>query len=140
MREREQEAAPPRRRRKTPPKEKKQARKFDIKEIFSELRTALKIFYIVAALVTLYITASLYTPWTGDAGAAIARWLLSNIGGAVIIPLLFLLYTAVKLILASPMEGWLRHLCGVFFIFLFLSIILCAEDLAICSLFILFSF
>lgn len=124
MRDREQEAAPPRRKRKSPPKEKKQARKFDIKGIFSELRTALKIFYIVAAIVTLYITASLYTPWTGDAGAAIARWLLSNIGGAVIIPLLFLLYTAVKLILASPMEGWLRHLCGVFFIFLFLSMTL----------------
>ena len=103
---REQEAAPSRRRRKSPPKEKAKARKFDIKEIFGELRTAFKIFNIVAALVTLYVIASLYTPWTGDAGAATADWLLSNIGGAVIIPLLFLLYTEVKLILASPMNGW----------------------------------
>ena len=101
---REQEAAPSRRRRKSPPKEKAKARKFDIKEIFGELRTAFKIFNIVAALVTLYVIASLYTPWTGDAGAATAGWLLSNIGGAVIIPLLFLLYTEIKLILASPIE------------------------------------
>lgn len=121
---REQEAAPSRRRRKSPPKEKAKARKFDIKGIFGELRTAFKIFNIVAALVTLYVIASLYTPWTGDAGAATARWLLSNIGGAVIIPLLFLLYTEVKLILASPMNGWLRHLCGMFFIFIFLSMTL----------------
>ena len=121
---REQEAAPSRRRRKNPPKEKAKARKFDIKEIFGELRTAFKIFNIVAALVTLYVIASLYTPWTGDAGAATADWLLSNIGGAVIIPLLFLLYTEVKLILASPMNGWLRHLCGMFFIFIFLSMTL----------------
>ena len=121
---REQEAAPSRRRRKSPPKEKAKARKFDIKEIFGELRTAFKIFNIVAALVTLYVIASLYTPWTGDAGAATAGWLLSNIGGAVIIPLLFLLYTEVKLILASPMNGWLRHLCGMFFIFIFLSMTL----------------
>ena len=69
---REQEAAPSRRRRKSPPKEKAKARKFDIKEIFGELRTAFKIFNIVAALVTLYVIASLYTPWTGDAGAATA--------------------------------------------------------------------
>ena len=121
---REQEAAPSRRRRKSTPKEKAKARKFDIKEIFGELRTAFKIFNIVAALVTLYVIASLYTPWTGDAGAATAGWLLSNIGGAVIIPLLFLLYTEVKLILASPMNGWLRHLCGMFFIFIFLSMTL----------------
>ena len=121
---REQEAAPSRRRRKSPPKEKAKARKFDIKEIFGELRTAFKIFNIVAALVTLYVIASLYTPWTGDAGAATAGWLLSNIGGAVIIPLLFLLYTEIKLILASPMNGWLRHLCGMFFIFIFLSMTL----------------
>ena len=46
---REQEAAPSRRRRKSPPKEKAKARKFDIKEIFGELRTAFKIFNIVAA-------------------------------------------------------------------------------------------
>ena len=105
---REQEAAPSRRRRKSPPKEKAKARKFDIKEIFGELRTAFKIFNIVAALVTLYVIASLYTPWTGDAGAAT----------------LFLLYTEIKLILASPMNGWLRHLCGMFFIFIFLSMTL----------------
>ena len=42
----------------------------------------------------------------------------------MIIPLLFLLYTEVKLILASPMNGWLRHLCGMFFIFIFLSMTL----------------
>lgn len=121
---REQEAAPSRRRRKGQPKEKPRVRKFDIKEIFGNLRTAFKIFNIVAALVTLYVIASLYTPWTGDAGAAIAGWLLSNIGGAVIIPLLFLLYTAVRLFAGASMADWLRHLCGVFFIFLFLSMTL----------------
>lgn len=121
---REQETAPSRRRRKEQPKEKPRVRKFDIKEIFGSFRTAFKIFNIAAALASLYVIASLYTPWTGDAGAAIAGWLLSNIGGAVIIPLLFLLYTAVRLFVGASMAGWLRHLCGVFFIFLFLSMTL----------------
>ncbi len=102
---REQEAAPSRRRKKSQPKEKARAARFGLKELLPRLRTALKIFNIIIALVTLYVIASLYTPWTGDAGAAIARWLLGTIGGAVIIPLLFLLYTAVKLIAASPMAS-----------------------------------
>lgn len=121
---REQEAAPSRRRRKGQPKEKLREKKFDIKEVAGNLRTAFKIFNILVALVTLYVIASLYTPWTGDAGAAIAGWLLSNIGGAVIIPLFFLLYTTVRLFAGASMAGWLRHLCGVFFIFLFLSMTL----------------
>ncbi len=121
---REQEAAPSRRRRKGQQQEKPRVRKFDRKEIFVNLRTAFKIFNILVALVTLYAIASLYTPWTGDVGAAIAGWLLSNIGGAVIIPLVFLLYTSVRLFAGASMAGWLRHLCGVFFIFLFLSMTL----------------
>lgn len=121
---REQEPSPPRRRKKIPPKDKAKLKRFDVKEIFGELRTALKIFNIVVALVTLYVIASLYTPWTGDAGEAIAGWLLSTVGGAVIIPLLFLLYTAVRLIAGLSMEGWWRHLCGVFCIFIFLSMTL----------------
>ncbi len=123
---REQDVSPSRRRRKNQAKEKVKERRFriNIKSLLPDLRSAFKIFNIVAALITLYITASLYTPWTGDAGAATAGWLLANVGGAVIVPLIFLLYTEIKLITSSPMEGWTRRFCGMLCIFIFLSMTL----------------
>lgn len=121
---REQETFSRGRRKKSVPKDKAKARQFNTGGFFAGFRAALKIFYITALLITLYVTASLYTPWTGAAGAAMAKWLLSTVGGAVIIPLAFLLYTEIKLMFSLPMEGWLRRLFGSLCIFLFLSMTL----------------
>ena len=61
-------------------------------EPFANIGSAVKIANIIVMLFTLYIIASLYTPWTGDGGAGIAASLLASVGGSVVVPLLFVLY------------------------------------------------
>lgn len=91
---------------------------------FGSFGSAVKIANIVLAFVTLYIIASLYTPWTGDGGEKIETFLLSTFGGAVIVPLLFILYTAVLSILSRSKSGLIRHMVGTLALFLLVALLL----------------
>ena len=74
-------------------------------------------------LFTVYAIASLYTPYTGNFGAHIAAFLLSQIGGAVIVPLLFLLYFFSASVLSRGKGNLYRHLGAAAAFFLLLSLL-----------------
>ena len=78
---------------------------------------------IPLVLFTVYIIASLYTPYTGNFGAHIAAFLLSQIGGAVIVPLLFLLYFFSASVLSRGKVNLYRHLGASAALFLLISLL-----------------
>ncbi|MDO5115956.1 MAG: DNA translocase FtsK 4TM domain-containing protein [Synergistaceae bacterium] len=122
---RDKEKAPLKRRRSAAPAPEEKRSAADIfRQLSADMRMAFRICSILLTLITLYLIASLYTPWTGDIGAAAAKWLLSVVGGSVIVPLLFLLYTALSLLFRRSLKGYARQLCGTFFVFLFISLLL----------------
>lgn len=119
----------PKRRKKTQKAEraKRGQRIADIKERaargLAQLAAALKIAAVLLLLFTVFVIASLYTSWTGNFGAKIAALLLTKVGGAVIIPLLFLLYALSSSLLSRGRENFYRHLCSSAAIFLLLSLL-----------------
>lgn len=99
-----------------------------MRERFSEslqhLQRAGRIANLLTIFFLLFLIAALYTPWTGQGGAFLAHALLSSAGGAVIIPILFLLYVSVLTILRKDMSGLVKQGCGTFFIFMLASLLL----------------
>lgn len=80
--------------------------------------------YIVLALTSLYLTASIYTPWTGTLGRRISSSILETIGGASIIPLLFVLYFSISRLLAREVPHFLRQSAGTLILFFTASLLL----------------
>ena len=73
---------------------------------------------------TLFIIFSLYTSLSGAVGAAIADILLKNIGGAVIIPLLIILYVDVAKLFSKDIPCLFRQFCGTCVIFITAALLL----------------
>ena len=118
----------PRRRRSSAP-ERKLPLSERLQASFSELKTAIRAGEILLLFFTLFVAASLYTSWTGAGGAAIARFLLSTAGGAVIIPLLLIAWFTGCALFSWKPSSIIRQLCGSFFIFLLLSLLLGLSEL-----------
>lgn len=93
-------------------------------------KAASKIVNIAAAFIALFLIASLYTPWTGKIGASAAHCLLSAVGGSVVIPLIFMLYAAISLLFCGKLEKFFRQLCGTFFVFMLVSMLLGLNELS----------
>ena len=83
-----------------------------------------KVLNILLLLFILFTIASLYTPWTGAFGAGLAEFVLDTVGGAVIIPLLFLLYASVCILLSRDSDCLYRPFLGSIFLFLIFALIL----------------
>lgn len=80
--------------------------------------------YIVLAVVSLYFTASFYTPWTGTLGRKISLSILGMYGGSSIIPILFALYFSVSKLLSRRVPNLIRQSVGTLLLFLTASLLL----------------
>ena len=83
-----------------------------------------KLAYIVLALITLYLTASFYTPWTGTLGRRISSSILETVGGASIIPVLFVLYFSISRLLTRKVPHLIRQFAGTVILFFTASLLL----------------
>ena len=88
----------------------------------SETQKAL--IYLMILLITLFVIASLYTPWTGLVGGSMANFILRRVGGAVIVPLLFILYVIISKLFSKNIPNLFRQFCGTVIIFMTASLLL----------------
>lgn len=91
--------------------------------ISARAESVLKFAAIPLMLFTVYLIASLYTSYTGNFGAKAAEFLLRQVGGSVIVPLLFMLYFLAASVLSRGKENLYRHLGASAAIFLLLSLL-----------------
>lgn len=80
--------------------------------------------YIVLAVLSIYLTASFYTPWTGMLGQDISSSILGSIGGASIIPILFALYFSLSRLLSRKIPHFVRQSLGTLLVFMTASLLL----------------
>ena len=86
--------------------------------------TFARLAYIVLTLISLYLTASFYTPWTGMLGQDVSVSILKTIGGASIIPILYILYLSLSRLLSRKIPHFVRQSLGTLLIFLTASLLL----------------
>ena len=110
--------------RKTKKNEKTVSRQPKAKTGQTDKGTFARLAYIVLALVSLYLTASFYTPWTGMLGEDISVSILKTIGGASIIPILFILYFSLSKLLSRKIPHLARQSLGTLLVFLTASLLL----------------
>lgn len=84
----------------------------------------IKLAYIVLAMLSLYLTASFYTPWTGTLGRKISSEILSSLGGASIIPILFALYFSISKLMCKEIPHFIRQTTGTVLLFFTASLLL----------------
>lgn len=94
------------------------------KTAFSEDKPNLMLFYAFILLISLYLTASLYTNWTGTFGTKMAYYILKSIGGAVLIPMLFVSYFSISKLLVRPIPHPYRQAAATFVLFLLAGLLL----------------
>jgi len=95
-----------------------------IKDIFRITEKQRIFASLILLFVSLYAAVALYTPWTGSLGAQVSRCLLKSVGGAVIIPLLFLSYLSISSLLSKNVPNVVRQALGTVLIFVLASILL----------------
>lgn len=78
----------------------------------------------VVSLFLLYASVSLYTDLGGYIGASLSAFLLSAAGGAVIVPLLFLLYICVLKLFYADIPSFLRQTAAVFCVYILAALTL----------------
>ncbi len=83
-----------------------------------------KLAFTILSLLSLYLTASFYTPWTGTLGRDISASILNTVGGAFIIPTLFVLYYSLSKLLSRSIPHLLRQSAGTIVIFLTAALLL----------------
>ena len=83
-----------------------------------------KLAYIVLVLISIYLTASFYTPWTGTLGQSISSAILGTIGGSSIIPILFALYFSISKLLSRKVPNLIRQSAGTLLLFFTASLLL----------------
>ena len=96
----------------------------NISEMSAEFTKYLTIFCIVILVLSLFLVASLYTPWTGTVGMHLSMWLLNSIGGSVIIPLAFIIYLCVSRLLSRRPPNLVRQFLGTLLLFILASMLL----------------
>lgn len=93
-------------------------------ELLASMGRTAHIANILAICFLLFVTAALYTDWTGSAGRFIASLLLSTAGGAVTVLVIFFLIICTARLFHRNLESPLKDFCGVFFIYMFLALLL----------------
>ena len=83
-----------------------------------------KLAYVVLVLISLYLTASFYTPWTGTLGQRASSAILETIGGSSIIPILFALYFSISNLLSRKVPNLIRQSAGTLLLFFTASLLL----------------
>ena len=83
-----------------------------------------KLVHIVLALLSLYLTASFYTPWTSTLGEKISSTILSSLGGASILPILFALYFSLSKLMSRKVLYFFRQAAGTTLLFFTASLLL----------------
>ena len=83
-----------------------------------------KLAHIVLTLLSLYLTASFYTPWTGTLGEKISSAILSSLGGASIIPILFALYFSISKLISRKVPHFIRQALATALLFFTASLLL----------------
>lgn len=104
--------------------EKQPARKPRQKEKPASAESWSRPAYATLLLISLYLTASLYTPWTGTLGERISDSLLASFGGAFIIPVLFALYVSVLKLLSKNVPLLARQSAATLILFLTAALLL----------------
>lgn len=104
--------------------EKQPARKPRQKEKPASAESWSRPAYATLLLISLYLTASLYTPWTGTLGERISDSLLASFGGAFIIPVLFALYVSVLKLLSKNVPFLARQSAATLILFLTAALLL----------------
>lgn len=84
---------------------------------------------LLLCLSILFCVGSLYSPWTGIWGTRIGHSLLGTIGGAVTIPLLFLLYIIASKMTGRKIPAPFRQTGGTVFLFLCTTILFGLVDM-----------
>ncbi len=90
----------------------------------TETKPWMTLFHVVLLLVSLFLIASFYTPWTGTYGSKVSVYILDSIGGAFIIPLLFTAYFCISRLLLKPVPHPLRQTAATFLLFLLAALLL----------------
>jgi len=111
-------------RRKNKRDEKPVSRQPKVKTKLTGDGTWTKLAYIVLALMSLYLTASFYTPWTGTLGEKISSSILSSLGGAFIIPILFALYFSISKLISRRVPHFIRQALATALLFFTASLLL----------------
>ena len=87
-------------------------------------RTRTRLGHIVLAVLSVYLIAAFYTPWTGMLGRDISSFILRSVGGASVIPILFVLYFSLSRLLSRKIPHLLRQSIGTFLVFMTASLLL----------------
>lgn len=104
--------------------QKASARKPRQKERSAALGSRGRLAYAAILLVSLYLTASFYTPWTGTIGERISSSLLASFGGAFVIPVLFAVYISVLKLLSKSVPLLVRQSAATLILFLTAALLL----------------
>jgi S-DNA-T family DNA segregation ATPase FtsK/SpoIIIE len=86
--------------------------------------TAAKFGVSLALILSFFTLASFYTPWTGAAGYKLSQFLLSTVGGAVAILLLFVVYLAVLFLFSRKIPGTVRQTTATLILFFLAAMLL----------------
>lgn len=86
--------------------------------------TWLQLGVFIILLIITYVTASIFSLWTGTWGQVIRRYLVGNLGGAVLILLLYSSYLSISFLLRKRIPAFFRQAAGTFILFLCCSHVL----------------
>ncbi len=76
-------------------------------------REALLFLFLLADF---FVIATVLTPWTGEWGRTLSGYLLNRIGGAVLLPEIFLAYLVMGVLLSRKISGLLKQIIGTLFL------------------------
>ena len=96
----------------------------NVSEMTNEFGKWLIIATIVTFVVSLFLVAALYTPWTGTVGWTLSNWLLKYVGGSVIIILAFVIYLCVSKLISRKVPNLIRQILGTLLLFVLASMLL----------------
>ena len=84
----------------------------------------LDFFLLLALFAIIYCMASIFTPWTGAVGEAIKKFMTDKWGLASLIPLSFLGYLSIALLVKRKIPAFLKQLVGMILFFLAAELLL----------------
>lgn len=80
-------------------------------------------FFVLVLLMDVFLMATVLTPWTGEWGRILSSFLLGYVGGAILLPELFVAYLVIGELLARRVPGLLKQTLGTGFLFLCTSLL-----------------
>lgn len=109
-------------------KEEKKAKPVGGKRAFPVLRMPGspwgEAFLVLVLLVDFFFMATVLTPWTGEWGRILSSYSLGYVGGAILLPELFVAYLVIGELLSRRVPGLLKQSLGTGFLFLCTSLLL----------------